>query len=295
MTPSPEPADDRTAARTRARWAYGGFAAGLAVGGLVSAVQLAREGWGILPIKPVHHLLWAPYLGLVIGHNLCPARRPGWPSWRNVRLRTRTLMVWVAYVALLFGLGVSTQRIGASARVYSGKFVTASQLAEVYRTQAEKSERDSKTRLSAAATLCDGGIPDSLTPGQKAFLRELDKSDDPEYRRVRRGLIAETEDSLGRQQERTAEVLRTLARHQQALADKYDRARRRPWLPVTPDPPPTGAGRVPAPSRQGRSKVEFWGPLSQVVKSGRSQNHGWDDRPWGVGPQNNVALRSLAL
>ncbi|AGA25039.1 hypothetical protein [Singulisphaera acidiphila] len=62
---------------------------------------VAKVGYGILPFALVWNLIWAPWLGTVMGLTHSRTRRPGLRPWPQ--LRTRTLMAVVAYVALLLG------------------------------------------------------------------------------------------------------------------------------------------------------------------------------------------------
>jgi hypothetical protein len=225
--------------RKRTRWAYFGFGLGIVVGFVVTAVHVVIVGYHILPALLVWNLIWAPYLGLILGTKLGRKRRAGPWKWRRPQLRTQTLMVVVAYVALLFGMGVSTQRLGNSARLYYQKYVTADSMAHLFREQGKKSEAEASQKRDAVDQLRAGKNPDSLHPIQKDFLRslELDPKVTPEYRKYRRGLITDGEERTGTMQERNAVVYRGLVEYNEQLAAKYNRARWRPWLPVEPDPP----------------------------------------------------------
>ncbi len=189
------------------------------------------------------NLIWASYLGLIFGYNRGRGVRTRPLKWKppqlRTRTRTRTVMVLVAYVALLCGVGVGTQKLGNSARQYYQKYVTSDSMAKTFRPLAKKSEAEAIQRREAAKQLHAGKIPDSLMPGQIDFLRslEVDPKVTPKYREYRRGLITAGEERLQTMQERNAIVFRGLVEYHQKLADKYDRARRRPWLPVEPDPP----------------------------------------------------------
>ena len=77
-----------------------------------------------------------------------------------------------------------------------------------------------------------------LLPGQREFLRSLDQTATPEYRQARYNLIADGEERSGKIQALNEVVFKGLVAYHRKLAAKYDLARRRPWLPVEPDPPP---------------------------------------------------------
>ncbi len=53
--------------RTRARWGYGGFAIGIGLGFACTAAQVATFGYHHL-LNSVWNLIWAPFLGVIIGH-----------------------------------------------------------------------------------------------------------------------------------------------------------------------------------------------------------------------------------
>lgn len=175
----PSSNDEARRARIRAGWVYGGFASGILVGFAVTAASVAVSGYGVLPVQLIWNLMWAPALGVILGFRLGRIRGSEPWNWKRMRLRTRTMMVIVAYVALLFGMGVSTGRLGHTARQYESKFITSGQLMKVYQNM------------------------ERLVP-----------------------------------HERGAAHLRKLVDYHNQLVKKYDRARRRPWLPVSPDPPP---------------------------------------------------------
>jgi hypothetical protein len=230
--------DEASQGRSRARWAYAGFGLGILAGFVLTAIQVASSGYQLLPFL-CWNLIWAPYLGLIMGHRLGRGRRAGPLKWKRPQLRTRTLMVSVAYVALLFGTGLPAERLGNTARKYFQNWVTADSMAKIYREQGQKSESDAKFRSANVAELHAGKIPEGLHPGQKDFLRSLDFDPKvtPEYRSYRHRLITEGEEQKRTLQERNVVVFRGLVEHFEQLAVKYDRARWRPWFPVEPDPP----------------------------------------------------------
>ncbi len=231
--------DEAIRIRTRARWGYGGFGLGLAVGFAVTAVQLANGAYYILPFRLVWNLIWAPFLGVIMGVGLSRTRRPGPRRRRLPQLRTRALMTVVAYVAILLGMGISTQKLGDDARLYLQKWATADSMGKVFREQKRQSEDDAKLRRANVAELRAGRIPEGLLPIQREFLRSLEE--DPkvtaEHRTYRRDLITDGEEATRIRQEHNVEFLGRLEDYHEQLAAKYGRARLRPWLPVEADPP----------------------------------------------------------
>jgi hypothetical protein len=148
-------------------------------------------------------------------------------------------MVLVAYVALLLGMWVSTERLGSQARDYYLKCMSARGLAKFFQIQGEKAEEQARLKRESIEVLRSGKIPDNLNPGQKELLRSLDADSTltPKYREYRRGFITHGEELMRNMTERNIVVYRGLVEYNEQLAAKYERARWRPWLPVEPDPP----------------------------------------------------------
>ena len=228
--------------RARARWVLGGFAAGIVVAFLIIAARVAMVGWRILPYELVFDLIWSPILGAEMGVGLGkwrhPAPREQRRFWRRPRFRMLTLMILVAYVALLFGMGVSTAPLGEAARRYDQKYQTSVALLEQLRIQARTMETESRQRQAAAAELRSERIPEVLLPpSRKESLEFLVQIAKPQDRKDGFDRIADDESLHVRRLEQAAWVLRRLIADCEELAAKYDRARWRPWLPVEPDPP----------------------------------------------------------
>jgi hypothetical protein len=133
-------------------------------------------------------------------------------------VRSRTCIRWFLGG---FGIGIALDFAGTAAQVMTSE-----------------SEADAKLTHENVAQLRAGKIPEGLLPGQVKFLRSLDL--DPkvthEFRTYRRGLIQDGEERAGVRLELAMAFLRRLVDYHEQLATKYDRARRRPWLPVEPDP-----------------------------------------------------------
>ena len=148
-------------------------------------------------------------------------------------------MVVVAYVAILYGMGVSTARLGNAARLYLGKSSRADTMVKIYQDLQKKSADDAKLRRANIAGLRAGKIPEGLQKGQREFLQSLDEDAKvtPEYRKYRRELITDGEESARIRQEHNVLVFQQSEEYYAHLAAKYERARRQPWIPVEPDPP----------------------------------------------------------
>ena len=242
--PSNSPDDVERWRRSRGHRVLTWFGLGLGVffGLGLSAAQVAFQGYHTLPYQLLFNLTWTPLICLILCYNQGRPRRGGWPRWswlRPPRIHTWTLMVLVAYLAILCGLGVGTRRIGDSARAYYLRYVSANSLAEVYRRIGGTAVRDAEKERANIAGLRAGKVPDGLMPVEADFLRgiEADPGLTPADRASRRGLILDREVRAEAMQARNAVVFGGLADYHRRLAAKYDRARWHPWLAVEPDPP----------------------------------------------------------
>jgi hypothetical protein len=239
MPDKPSEEEQERQRRRRGKFVTAGFAIGLVLGLVSTLLDLAWRGWFILPVQLILNLLFFPYFGVLLGFNL--SRVPGEPkwSWRFLRFNMRTMMLVVAYVALLFGLGVVTGRIGGSARRYHQQYVNAKQMMNVFGGILRREQAKAHIRLRNAERLRGGAIPPDIMQGQKDFLKSLDmdKKVKPDYRKHRYDLIADGEELLGRMAEKNVQTYTTLVDYHAKLAVKYKKAQQEPWLPVEPDPP----------------------------------------------------------
>lgn len=239
MHDNPSQEEQERQRQRRGKFVTAGFAIGLVLGLVSTLLDLAWRGWFILPFQLILNLLIFPYFGVLLGFNL--SRVPGEPkwSWRFLRFNMRTMMVVVAYVALLFGLGVVTGRIGGAARRYYQQYLNAKQMVDVFDGVLRKEQVKAPVRLRNAELLRDGVIPADIMQGQKDFLTSLDMDNKvkPDYRKYRYGLIADGEELQGRMAEKNVQTYTTLIDYYAKLAVKYEKARHEPWLPVEPDPP----------------------------------------------------------
>jgi hypothetical protein len=234
--------DEARRIRARTRWFLGGLAVGVALGFAVTAVQVASKDYVLLdaPRLLVLNLISAPYLGVITGlFGLIRTRRRGPRVWNLPQFRIRTLMVVVAYLALLFVGGISSHRLSMITLQYHLKANSSANLSNIYRELGLQSEADAKLRRENVAGLRAGEIPVGLMPTQLEFLRSLegDAKVTPPYRQYRRDLITDGEEKHETRQEHNAAYLLRLGEYFENLAAKYDQARLRPWLPVEPDPP----------------------------------------------------------
>jgi hypothetical protein len=214
-------------------------AIGLAYGLIATGLELLWRGWLVLPGAVVLNLILFPFLGLVVGLRLSRAAgEPRW-SWRFMRFSMRTMLLLIAYLSLLGGLGVVAARIGVPAHRYFQQHLQASGIADVLSTQLPKSQAEVVVRFRNASQLRQGTIPTGIMKGQKDFLKSLDADEKvkPEYRMDRFGKIADGEEWLGRQAEVAVQSLTVNIDYYSKLAAKYEQAMREPWLPVEPDGP----------------------------------------------------------
>jgi hypothetical protein len=230
-------ADAEAHRRVRARWAHGGFGFGILAGNVHGLIAFAFLGWRAFPASVVVGLVYWPLFLALLAYSRAPVPRDGKSPWRRLRFGTRTLMLLVAYIALLCALAVLTAPIGHNGQVYHAKSASSEAMVELFGEIATKAETGGPTRLRSAEELRAGRIPPGITQAQKNFLRSLNTTATPEYRKERYELIAAGEERLGRLDQHNAVIMRGLTEYHQQLAAKYRAAARRPWRPVEPDPP----------------------------------------------------------
>src|SRR5262249_49745101 len=155
------------------------------------------------------------------------------PSIKRFRLRTRTLAILVAYIALVLGLGIQATRWSVRAQQYQAKAASAVALAHFYQRQVARLEADLQPAENARE-LRAGRIPDGLLTAQKEFLKGLAGTTTKAYREYLYGLIADAEEQQARLTGQKLPRFRRVVRYQQELAAKYSQGARRPWMPVAP-------------------------------------------------------------
>ncbi len=204
-----------------------GMSLGMGLGLMVNpAMGFLVTGWSIL--LPLAVALMALSIRL-------PSREE-WPLGLP-RLHLRSIMALVAYVALLLGMGRATLDIGRRAWTFSNKVITSESLATNFRPQPPIHEQEAASRLANAARLDEGEIPDGLLPEQRAFLRSLEGTATPEYKKQRYQLMEKGERDLAKGRSYAAKATRMYIDHFDAMAAKYRLAARHPWRTVPPDPP----------------------------------------------------------
>lgn len=212
-----------------------GFGAGVILSLVATGLDFLWRGWPFLLETQIGSLVGYPFFGLLLGYNLGLRQGNPKPSVHNIRIRMGTMMVVVAYFALLFGLGTAIGRYSITARIHHAKALNARTMATLFETQAARSV-DALKRADNAKELRAGRIPDGILPEQKAFLKSLDTASE-ETRRYRYELIADGEDLQARLASQNVQTYSKLVDYYRWLAVKYDQAERRPWVPVPPDPP----------------------------------------------------------
>ncbi len=209
------------------------------MGFATTAVEVALSGFQVFSFLLVVNLLLFPIVWSWSGLRMSRNKRTTPGPWKRPQLQIRTLMLVVAYVAFLFGLGLSAERLSDSARQYTQKSMTFDSVADSYRKIGRDSGVEARQMRGTVEQLRLGKIPDGLLPGVAEFLRSLDVDPKatPESRKYHRDLITEGIERTRTLYERNAIVWGDLAGYHRRLAAKYDKARWRPWLPVEPDPP----------------------------------------------------------
>jgi hypothetical protein len=114
-----------------------GFGTGLVIALVGAVLDFAWRGWPYVAWLLIHSLIVYPVGGMWGGYVL--SLRPGdpKPSIRNFRFRMRTLMILVAYVALVFGLGKQATRYSVLASQYRSKVLAAQAIVDVLERQAQ--------------------------------------------------------------------------------------------------------------------------------------------------------------
>jgi hypothetical protein len=219
-------------ARTRSQWIYCGLGLGIVTGFIVSILEAVFNDWGLLDTQLPYNLLWSSTLGYFIGVGTCPVPKTQHPfRWRS-RFSIRALMIAVAVLGFILGIGIVTSRISQSARLYHQKASNSQQKSRYFRSLAHQFENEENDALRKMERL----NPESLTQGQKDFLRTLDQGGSLESRMQRYKMMDESAEEPWKYRHPLMIWYHEIAEYEAMLADKYRRAMRRPWLPVTPDP-----------------------------------------------------------
>jgi hypothetical protein len=223
--------------RVRSRWGFGGFCFGLVLAWILTAIEFAILGWRILPVQLVWNMIWIPCVTRLVALRYCSIKPESDSlSWKQIRLRTSTLMWLIAYFALLLGAVSSTIRYGSLAsRYYSHAFV-AEGMNRTFRELAFTAELDAKQRTQNACMLRQMKIPETLMKDQCDFLRSLDQQS-PEIRRERYKAIEKIETAIATTQSNNVAIYRKMSDYYLALAKKYRNAQAHPWEWVEPDGP----------------------------------------------------------
>jgi hypothetical protein len=218
---------------TRSLWITCGLGLGIVTGLIVSIVQAVLDGWVLLDTQLPFNLVWSSALGIIVGVGTCPVPRTKVPfRWRS-RFSIRAMMIAVAVLGIILGVGIVTHRISRAARLYQQRADNAAQKIRYFHSMALQFEDAEDQLLKKMKQL----NPASVTQGQTDSRQPLGQGGSYESRMKRYKAIAETA-----ARERQSGDPMVLWYHEKAayaamLAHKYDRAMRRPWLPVAPDPP----------------------------------------------------------
>jgi len=204
-----------------------GFGAGIATALVATALDFAWRGWPFLAGTLIVGPLLYPCLGMLVGYSI--GLRPGdpKPSIGNFRFRMRTLMILVAYVALLLGLGSEAGRYSGVAWQYYAKALNSRTMVEVFQRQVQQNRVDLK-RADNAQELRSGRIPHGLLPSQKAFLKGLEGKTTEQDTRYHYELIALGEDQQARLAGQNLTEYGTLIAYHKKLAEKYTKAAQEP-------------------------------------------------------------------
>jgi hypothetical protein len=220
----------------RGRYLLIGLAGGCGLALIATLADFAWRGWVAMGSQAAFHMLLFPYVCILFAFRL--SREPGEKfSLRNLQWKLQTIMILVAYLALLFGVAAEGRRLGGAAERYHNQYLSAVSMAKLFRGFAEKNTIDAPIRRKNAELLRAGQIPEDILEVQRTFLKSLDKTATADYRKYRYGLIADGEDLQLKSAESNIAAFEQLTRYYDQLADKYSQAEKQPWKPVPPDPP----------------------------------------------------------
>jgi hypothetical protein len=222
--------------RRISRHVWAGFGIGIVAALGVTSLEVACHGWSYL-LMLIPAMLVYPWLGASAGFSF--GLRPGDPrpsSIRRLRVSLRTLMILVAYIALLFGLGTQAVHLGGVARERQALSRNAQAIGDLFRSQSEKYLADMRRRMKNVDELRDGRIPEELQDSDRAFLKSLDTSASSEFKKHRYSLMADLEEHQAKMAEEMFRTNDRAANDQKIRADKYRKAAQEPWTPVEPDP-----------------------------------------------------------
>jgi hypothetical protein len=218
---------------TRSLWITCGLGLGIVTGLIVSVGQAVLDGWILLDTQLPFNLVWSCALGIIVGLGTCPVPRTKVPfRWRS-RFSIRAMMIAVAVLGIILGVGIVTHRISRAARLYQQRSNNAAQKIRYFHSMALQYEDGAEQLLKKMKQ----PNPASATQGQMDSRQPVGAGGSYEARMKRYKAIAETV-AQGRQSRHPMVIwYHEKAAYEAMLADKYDRAMWRPWLPVAPDPP----------------------------------------------------------
>jgi hypothetical protein len=224
--------------RRRTRFLAMGFVVGIIFAVISTLADVLWRGYHGLPEQLTLGLVLYPAIGASFGVSL--SRLPGEPAtpWPRPQFSLKVMMILVAYLAIVFGLGTETGKLGGSAKQYHNKYNNAVQMLDVFGPIAEKSRHDAPVQLRNAQLLRAGEIPRELDPKVSSFLESFQKTATADEKQARFDIIATGQEQQGHIAESNIAEYSKLIDYHTKLKEKYAKAERHPWRPVEPDPPP---------------------------------------------------------
>jgi hypothetical protein len=222
--------------RRLSTFVWAGFGMGIVTALAATSLEVACRGLSVLDFL-VPALLIYPWLGAYAGFLF--GLRPGdpKPSIRPLRVSLRTSMILVAYIAILFGVGMQAVHISGAARERQALSLNAQAPINMFIRQSEKSYVEMRRRMKSAEELRRGRIPEELEEVNRAFLKSLDKTASDEFKKHQYSLMADSEEQQAKVADEMFRTNERAANYQKTRADKYRKAAREPWAPVGPDRP----------------------------------------------------------
>ena len=229
--------ETRERERRKNTFVWAGFGSGIVTALLATSLEVACRGWPFLAVTLIPTLLIYPWLGALAGLTFGLRQGDPKPSIRRFGVSLRTLMIVVAYLALLLGLGQGAVQLSGEATRRRAIALNAKSIADTFMRERETFSINATHRRKIADELRHGRIPQELEDAHKTFLKTLDETASENVKKSRYSMITDIEDEQAKQAENLVKSYDRAVRYQEVLAEKYTRAAREPWARVEPDPP----------------------------------------------------------
>jgi hypothetical protein len=124
-----------------------GFGVGIAIALLAVILEVAWRGWSYFDKTLIPALLIYPWFCAFAGLGMSLRLGHPRPSLRRLRTSLRAVMVLVAYLGLILGLGMQAVRLSRNARNSHEVSLSAQSIGEGFEIQAQKFLADAGVRI----------------------------------------------------------------------------------------------------------------------------------------------------